>query len=73
MQCDLYAYDAGNDPPQAPHAVISIEENRETQDFDDNNNPERHEIAVVDNKDNSVRSEIKENTDEEVRNVNEMK
>ena len=56
-----------------PLAVISIEENRETQDFDDNNNPERHEIAVVDNKHNSVRSEIKENTDEEVRNVNEMK
>ena len=39
VQCDLYAYDAGNDPPQAPHAVISIEENRETQDFDDNDNP----------------------------------
>ena len=35
------------------HKIIT-----ETQDFDDNNNPERHEIAVVDNKDNSVRSEI---------------
>ena len=68
MQCELYAYDAGNDPPQAPHAVISIEENRETQDFDDNNNPKRHEIAVVDNKDKEDEDE-----DEEVRNVNEMK